>query len=367
LKAFTAVFVARYKQFIRDRAALFFSFIFPIIFILLFGWAFQNMGTETFKVALAAEQGSENITTYIDFGLNSVVLEGDVQMFKTERGDSETLRAKLEHGDLDAVIEIPAGMDTLVARGASDNVQVYYDASQTVNQQMLIPALSQVISAIAQYEGKYTPPIGMNQQSVQSHELRYIDFLLPGILGMTLMFIGVQGGLPIIQQRQAHIIKRLGSTPLRRSTLVMGDLLFRMIVILLSAALIILVGRLVFDVQMVGNWLSLCGIILLGSLVFVSLGYLIAAFVKTQESAIPVVQIVNLPMMILSGTFFSIASMPAFIEPLIKILPLTYVNDALRQIMVDGTPLHAMTTDIAVLAAWAVVCLGITIRFFKWD
>ena len=366
MKAFSAVFVARYKQFIRDRAALFFSFIFPIIFILLFGWAFQNMGTQTFKVGLA-DQGSPQITAYITIGLNSVILEGDVKMFKTEIGDPEDLRAKLEKGDLDAVIEIPAGMDTLVALGASDNVQVYYDASQTVNQQMLIPALSQVINAIDERIGEYTPPIGMNQQSVQSHALRYIDFLLPGILGMTLMFIGVQGGLPIIQQRQAHIIKRLGSTPLRRSTLVLGDLLFRMIVILASAALIILVGRLVFDVQMIGNWLSLCGIILLGSLVFVSLGYLIAALVKTQESAIPVVQIVNLPMMILSGTFFSIASMPAFIEPLIKILPLTYVNDALRQIMVSGAPLHSMTTDIAVLAAWAVACLALTIRFFKWD
>ena len=365
MKAFSAVFVARYKQFIRDRAALFFSFIFPIIFILLFGWAFENMGTETFKIGLA-NQGSPLTTTYIDIGLNSVVLEGDVKMFKTERGNLDDLMASLEDGDLDAVMEIPAGMDAL-GPGQSDNVQVYYDASQTVNQQMLIPALSQVINAIDERIGGYTPPIGMQQQSVQSHELRYIDFLLPGILGMTLMFIGVQGGLPIIQQRQAHIIKRLGATPLRRSMLVLGDLVFRMIVILASAALIILVGRLVFDVQMVGNWFSLCGIILLGSLVFVSLGYLIAALVKTQESALPVVQIVNLPMMILSGTFFDVASMPSFIAPLIKILPLTYVNDALRQIMVAGTPLHSMTTDIAVMAAWAVVCLGITIRFFKWD
>ena len=365
MRAFAAVFVARYRQFIRDRAALFFSFIFPIIFILLFGWAFQNMGTQTFKVGLA-DEGSPQITAYITIGLNSVVIEGNQKMFKTESGNLDDLRAALEKGNLDAVIDIPAGMDTLVP-GEADNVQVYYDASQTVNQQVLIPALSQVINAIDERLGGYTPPIGMNQQSVQTHELRYIDFLLPGILGMTLMFIGVQGGLPVIQQRQAHIIKRLGSTPLRRSMLVLGDLLFRMIVILASAALIILVGRLVFDVQMIGNWLSLCGIILLGSLVFVSLGYLIAAFVKTQESAIPVVQIVNLPMMILSGTFFSVASMPAFIEPLIKILPLTYVNDALRQIMVAGTPLHSMTTDIAVLAAWAVVCLGITIRFFKWD
>ena len=366
MRAFGAVFVARYQQFIRDRAALFFSFAFPIIFILLFGWAFQNMGTQTFKVGLA-DEGSPQTTMYITIALNSVVLEGDVKMFKTESGNLDDLVASLKNGDLDAVIEIPAGMDTLAATGASDNVQVYYDASQTVNQQMLIPALSQVINGTDEWLGKYTPRIGMNPHSVQTHELRYIDFLLPGILGMTLMFIGVQGGLPVIQQRQAHIIKRLGSTPLRRSTLVLGDLLFRMIVILLSAALIILVGRLVFDVQMVGNWLSLCGIVLLGSLVFVSLGYLIAAFVKTQESAIPVVQIVDLPMMILSGTFFSVASMPAFIEPLIKILPLTYVNDALRQIMVSGTPLHSMTTDIAVLAAWAIACLAVTIRFFKWD
>jgi ABC-2 type transport system permease protein len=118
---------------------------------------------------------------------------------------------------------------------------------------------------------------------------------------------------------------------------------------------------------MVGNWLSLCGIILLGSFVLVNLGYVIAAFVKTQESAMPIIQIVDLPMMILSGTFFSVASMPSFIEPVVKILPLTYLNDALRQIMVAGTPLYSMTTDIVVLAGWAVVTLAITIRFFEWD
>jgi ABC-2 type transport system permease protein len=257
-------------------------------------------------------------------------------------------------------------MDTL-SPGQSGNIQVYYDASLMENQQTLIPAIYQVINAIDQQLGGYTPFISVQQKSVQSHQLRYIDFLLPGVLGMTLMFIGVQGGLPIIQQRQAHIIKRLGSTPLPRSMLVLGDVVFRIIVVLLSAALIILVGRLVFNVRMVGNWLSLCGIVLLGSLVLVNLGYVIAAFVKTQESAMPIVQIVDLPMMILSGTFFPIGSMPAFIEPLVKILPLTYLNDALRQIMVAGTPLYSMTTDIAVLAAWAVVTLAVTIRFFRWD
>jgi len=365
LRAFIAVFIARYKQFVRNRGALFFSFLFPIIFILLFGWAFQNMNTQTFKVGLS-DEGSPRTTAYITQGLESVVIQNNQKEFKTQSGSLADLLSALKNGSLDAVIVIPNGMDTL-SSGQSGAIQVYYDASLMENQQTLIPAIYQVINAIDQQLGGYTPLISVQQKSVQSHQLRYIDFLLPGVLGMTLMFIGVQGGLPIIQQRQAHIIKRLGCTPLRRSMLVLGDVVFRMIVVLLSAALIILVGRLVFNVRMVGNWLSLCGITLLGSLVLVNLGYVIAAFVKTQESAMPVVQMVNLPMMILSGTFFPIASMPAFVEPLVKILPLTYLNDALRQIMVAGTPLYSTTTDIAVLVAWAVVTLAVTIRFFRWD
>ena len=365
MRAFIAVFVARYKQFVRNRGALFFSFLFPIIFILLFGWAFQNMNTQTFKVGLS-DEGSPQTTSYITQGLESVVIQNNQKEFKTQSGNLADLLSALKNGSLDAVIVIPNGMDTL-SPGQSGAIQVYYDASLMENQQTLIPAIYQVINAIDQQLGGYTPLISVQQKSVQSHQLRYIDFLLPGVLGMTLMFIGVQGGLPIIQQRQAHIIKRLGCTPLRRSMLVLGDVVFRMIVVLLSAALIILVGRLVFNVRMVGNWLSLCGIILLGSFVLVNLGYVIAAFVKTQESAMPIIQIVDLPMMILSGTFFSVASMPSFIEPVVKILPLTYLNDALRQIMVAGTPLYSMTTDIVVLAGWAVVTLAITIRFFEWD
>ena len=126
-------------------------------------------------------------------------------------------------------------------------------------------------------------------------------------------------------------------------------------------------GWLAFDVQMVGNWGILIGMVLLGILSFTAIGYLIAAFIKTEEGAIPVTQVIVFPMVFLSGTFIEVTSIPSFIEPVVKILPLTYMNDALRQIMVDGTPLYAMSTDIFVMVGWAVVCLAITIRFFKWD
>jgi ABC-2 type transport system permease protein len=366
LKAFTAVFVSHSRQFIRDRGAFFFTFIFPIMFILLFGWAFRNVGAQSFDVGVV-DQGSPQSATIITFALDNITLDSGDKVFHIQTGSMDDMMGSLEAGDLDAIIVIPAAMDGSLSQRQTTAIQVYYDPSRTSNQQILVPILNQVVNGLNQYLQQTSPLITLEEESVQSHDLRYIDYLVPGVLGMSLMFSGIFGGLPIIQQRQAHIIKRLGSTPLRRSILVFGDLAFRMILVLLTAALIILVGRLVFDVQMVGNWLSLCGMVILASLVFTSVGYLLAAFVKTEEAAIPIINVITMPMMFLSGTFFEITSMPSFIEPLIKILPLTYVNDALRQIMVAGTPLHSMTTDVAVLAAWVVICLGITIRFFRWD
>ncbi len=366
MRAFASVFVVHYRQFIRDRAALFFTFIFPIMFILLFGWAFSGPGTQTFDVGLS-DQGSPQGTSYIRQGLNSVTTDEGKNMFQVEAGPEDELLQSLRDGDLDAVIVVPEDMDISLSQGQSSNLQVYYDPSLASNQQTMIPILHQVVDGIDRLLQNSTPLIGIQRNSLESHELRYIDYLVPGILGMSLMFTGLFGALPVIQQRQAHIIKRLGTTPLRRSTLVFGDLAFRMILVLLTAVLIVLVGRLVFDVQMVGNWFSFCGIVILGAFVFTSLGYLVAAFVKTEEAAGPVLNVITMPMMFLSGTFFEVTSIPSFIQPVVKILPLTYLNDALRQIMVSGTPLHSMVTDVAIMACWAVVCLGVTIRFFRWD
>lgn len=365
MKALRSVFIAHYKQFIRDRTALFFSFIFPIMFILIFGWAFRNPGVQNFDVGLV-DQGSPQSAILIEKSLGQVIIKGE-KTFKVTTGDLDAQLKKLRDGDLDAVIIIPKDLDSAALLKQPVALQVYYDPSQTAQQQILIPILNEVVNEIDRGIQGTVTLISIDPKPVQSHDLRYIDYLVPGILGMTLMFTGIFGSLTIIQQREAHIIKRLGCTPLRRSTLVFGELFFRMLIVIMTAALIILVGWLAFDVKMIGNWGSLCGIIILGTLVFTSLGYLIAAFVKTVESADPILNFITFPMMFLSGTFFEVKNMPGFIEPVVKAMPLTYLNDALRQIMVDGSPLHSMTTDIAVMVGWVVVCLGVTIRFFRWD
>jgi len=366
LKAFINVFVAHYKQFVRDRGALFFTFFFPVMFILIFGWVFDQSGLQSFDIGIADEDSSVR-TSIISGALDQIVIDEQKVFEEIELGDRETELESLRQGDLDAVIVIPADMDSRLQADQPVNLQLYYDPSQTSNQQILVPILTQIIDEIDRNLQGSPQLIGIESFSIQSGELRYIDYLVPGILGMSLMFTGIFGGLPLIQQRQARIIKRLGCTPLSRSMLVFGDLAFRVLLVLITAALIILVGRLVFDVQMIGNWGSLCGIVLLGTLVFSSLGYLVAAFVKTEEGAIPILNVITFPMMFLSGTFFEVTNMPSFIEPIVKVLPLTYLGDALRQIMVDGTPLYPMTTDIAVMAGWVVVTLAITIPFFRWD
>ena len=338
------------------------------MFILIFGWVFNQSGLQSFKVGIVdVDQGSPMTTSMISGALDGIIVDEEKVFTKIEPGDLNTELESLRQGDLDAVIVIPANTDSQLQLNQPVDLQLYYDPSQTSNQQILVPILTQVLDGIDRNLQGTTQLIILEEKGIQSRELRYIDYLVPGILGMSLMFTGIFGGLPLIQQRQARIIKRLGCTPLRRSMLVFGDMAFRVIIVLVTAALIILVGRLVFHVQMIGNWFSLCGIVLLGTLVFSSLGYLVAAFVKTEEGAIPILNVITFPMMFLSGTFFEVTNMPSFIEPVVKVLPLTYLGDALRQIMVDGSPLYPMTTDIAVMAGWVVVSLAITIPFFRWD
>ena len=375
MKAFTSLFVAHYRQFVRDRAALFFTFFFPIMFIMIFGWVFGDPGLQTFDIGLIDQDASQTETSQtaktIKAGLEAVGGgddgDGDNVFGEIRVRDWDTHEQSLRDGELSAVIIVPEGSDYSLGMGQPIALEVYYDPSQTANEQILLPILNQVIGEIDWGMQGSMRLIGLQEHSIQSHQLRYIDYLVPGILGMSLMFTGIFGCVPIIQQRQAQIIKRLGTTPLRRSTLVFSELAFRMILVLLTAALIVAVGRLAFDVQMVGSWWSLCGITVLGTLAFVSIGYVIAAFIRTEEGAIPIINVITFPMMFLSGTFFEVQNMPDFIEPVVDALPLTYLSDALRQIMVDGAPLHPMTTDIAVMAGWLVICLAISIRFFRWD
>jgi ABC-2 type transport system permease protein len=273
----------------------------------------------------------------------------------------------LGKGDRRAVVVIPSGFGQALLQKSQDNVTVYYDATDSTSQQVVLPIIRQVIEGFDRAVAGAPPLIQVENRALQSRQLRAIDYLVPGILAMALMQLGIFAAAPLVVDRQNRVLKRLGATPLRRSTLVISTVIFRLLIALGQAALIIAVARLVFHVPMLGNWFFLVGVILLGTLTFLSLGFLMSAFAKTEETVMPMLMVVQFPMMFLSGIFFPIDMMPDFMRPILNAMPLTYLGDSLRQIMVDASALHPHYVNLAVLGGWFLVCLVGAVRFFRWE
>jgi ABC-2 type transport system permease protein len=207
----------------------------------------------------------------------------------------------------------------------------------------------------------------LTEESILSQNLRFIDFFVPGILAMSIMMTGFFGVIPLVEWREKKVLKRLGVTPLRRSTVVLSQVAFRLVLTVLQAIILLGVAYFAFDVQVIGNWLMLLGLLLLGTLSFVSIGYLVASRARTVEGAMPIINIITFPMMFLSGIFFPVEIMPDFMRPVVAAFPLTYLGDAFRQIMVGAPPLHPLIIDVAVLGGWLIVCMALAIRFFRWE
>lgn len=344
------------KQFFRERSALFWTFAFPIFFILIFGAVFSGGDNVTFNVGLVVEDNSPAARQ-----LSGML--GQVPAFKLDIGNQSAELQALKNGDRRAVIIVPSGFGQTILQGESATVDVYYDPTQSSSAQVLLPIITQVLQKFAQP----APIINVNPVTLQTHEIRAVDYLTPGILAMAIMQLGIFAAMPLVVQRENRVLKRLGATPLRRSTMILSTVIFRLLIAIGQAVLIIIVARLVFHVPMLGNWFFLAGMVILGALTFLTMGFMMSAFAKTQESAMPLLMMVQFPMMFLSGIFFPVEIMPGFMRPIMDAMPLTYLGDSIRQIMVESSALHSNLVNIGVLIGWFAVCLIVAVRFFKWE
>ncbi|HXY75049.1 MAG TPA: ABC transporter permease [Dehalococcoidales bacterium] len=349
-----------FRQLLRDKTAMFFTFAFPIVFMVIFGLIFS--GSENYKadIGFAGDTGIPEIKAV------EQAFKG-VPAFVVSDGNLDELMAKLKRGDLAAVISVPE--DTSISALSTEPVviKIICDPSNTTTTQVVLPIAQQVIEQIDRQVSNRPSVISMEVQSIQAHNMRAIDYLVPGIIAMSLLSTGLFCAMPIIQQRAKKILKRWSVTPIQRSSIIYSQVIFRVVLALLQTAILIILASAVFGVNMLGNWFELAGIILLGTLMLISVGYVIASFVRTEEGAMPVIQLVQFPMMFLSGIFFPVSSMPAFMKPVLQAMPLSYLGDALRQVMVQGTPMHAISLDVAVIGGVLIVCMAISIRFFRWE
>ena len=293
---------------------------------------------------------------------------GAVDGVKIVDGSEADLVGQMKKGEIAAVIVVPKGYaDTVAARAGPANVTVYTDPSQSSADGATRQLVGFVLSAVNQAATGQPPAVQPAFQPIQTNDLTFISYLVPSILGMSLMQLGIFSAVPLVADRQKLILKRLQATPLRRWQLVGSNVLMRLLIAVFQTAIIVGVGSAFYHVQIAGSWLLIGALILLGSLAFIALGYVIASIAKTEESANGMTSVVQFPLMFLSGTFFPIDAMPDALKAVARVLPLTYLGDGLRQVMVDGTPFSPLWICFAVLVGWLVVCFAIAARYFRWQ
>jgi ABC-2 type transport system permease protein len=364
MRALWALTLANMRSYLRDRAALFWTLAFPLIFIFMFGFIFQGGGGSRLTLGWVDEDGTPAATALRE----AFAAQEGTKLVDATRDAS---LAQMRKGDVDAVIVVPAGYGAAIEAAGSGGaaaptrVIVTTDPSRSQLTGSVYQSVQAVLGAV-NLGGR--PPLVVPQaETIQTENLNFISYFVPSILGMSIMQIGIFAAVPLVADREKHILKRLAATPLRRWQLVGSNVLMRVVIALVQAVIIIGVGAVVFGVQVSSSGGLALLFIVLGAMTFLSIGYVIASFAKTEEAANGMTSVVQFPMMFLSGIFFPINAMPDFLQGIARLIPLTYLGDALRQLMVGGAAFAPLWVCAGVLAAWLVACFGIAAVKFRWQ
>jgi ABC-2 type transport system permease protein len=360
MKTLLGLTVANIKSLVRDRAALFWTIFFPVMFVFLFGWIFGGSGDSKISVGFVDQDGT---------AASAQVQQafGEVSLLKLQVGSLDDEKAAMQRGDVSAIIVIPKGLADGIASKTPVPIQLYTDPSKSQVAQVVQGTVAQIANGMNLRLAGGSEIVIVSQLTLQSTTISNVAYLVPSILAMALMQLGVFAAIPLVQQREKGILRRMGATPLPRWKLVGSNILLRLIVAVVDAVVILGIGLAFFNVQVVGNVLEMAGFVLLGAGTFLAIGFVLASFLKTEEQAQGVVQIVQMPMMFLSGIFFQFDFLPGFLQTVGRVMPLTYLADALRQVMVNGTQVAPLGVDFAILTGWLVVCLAIAGRAFRWE
>ncbi len=367
MSALRALTIANVRSFVRDRAAIFWTLAFPILFVVLFGSIFSGNGPSSFQVGWVDEDGSPGATQL----RSAFAATGIVELTD---GSREDLLEQMRDGNLDAIVVVPDGVGEALAGAiggeppsAPVSLVVFTDPSQQTQSTTVQQIVGQVVAVTNQALSGTPAVLALETESLQTEDITPAAYFVPSILAMALMQLGVFAAIPLVEQREKLILKRLSATPLRRWTLVGSNLLMRLLIALVQSVLIISIGALLFGVTIVGSIALMAAFIVLGSVTFISIGYVIASFARTEESANSLTSVVQFPLMFLSGIFFPIDFMPEFLQPVAAVMPLTYLGDALRQVMVGGAPFAPLPIDALVLGGWLVGSFAVSARFFRWQ
>jgi ABC-2 type transport system permease protein len=350
--------IAQLRMYIRDRQSLFFALFFPLFFMLALG---LMVGRDT------VDPIDVSVVTPFEESAGAFVLALEEHELLTVHQESEAAaRAALLEGDRRAVIFMPEA-DMSVSTTETIPVRVIVDASQLAETPQVLAMMENMLVSIEREVRGVAPLFALEVEDVESRNSRYVDFLIPGLLAFMIMQLSVAGsGFNIVEYKRKGILKRLFVTPLRPFEFIASLIASRLLLVLTQVTLMLLVANLVFDISIYGSIVLLYAFAILGSILFLGIGFALGGVANTQNAVMAIGNLVIFPQIFLAGIFFSVDSLPVWLQPVAHILPLNFVSHALREIANSGATLSDLGIDILGIMVWLVIGVALAVRLFKW-
>ncbi|HVH57427.1 MAG TPA: ABC transporter permease [Vicinamibacterales bacterium] len=333
--------ITRFREFLREPEAVFWVFAFPVLLACALGLAFRSQGQPDVLAGVLSGDGAGEME-------RSLTSAGGMRVRVMDRYEADIA---LRHGAIHVLV-IPG-----------DPVTYEFDPSRPESR-----VARYVVDERIQNAGGGQRAVQATDRPVTVPGSRYIDWVVPGLLGMNIMGTGMWSvAFSVVQARGRKLLKRLMATPMRRTHYLLSHMLSRLLFLVLEVTALLGFARLVFGIPMNGSLFTLAGFCLLGALTFSGLGLLVASRAKTVEGVSGLMNLVMVPMWIFSGVFFASENFPDLMQPFISLLPLTALNEALRGVMIDGTGFAGVMKQWGILLTWTVASFGAALRLFRWQ
>lgn len=359
-RAMFAITRASLRSILRSPSAVVFTLLFPLIFILVFG--FIQGGDIRLRVGLDPTGETDNPLFEKLSASRGLTLMPDESV--------ESLHTALKKGEIDGIVRIKRNGGPMEQSTYSLELTTAVTGGESA---VIVRSMLEHLVDKANLEamGPRRDLARLEQKVVQSREYKTIDFILPGQLGFSLLSSGVFGtAFVFFNLRQTLVVKRFFATPIRKPFIVLGEAISRMVFSLLGAAFLITVGHFAFGFTLVHGWitfLSMLGLSALGLIVFMGFGFLVSGLANSESTIPPLANVITLPQFLLSGTFFSIQNFPEWLQPVCKILPLTYLNEAMRLVAYEGAGWDKLWMPIGIVVLSGIVVYALAVRFFRWE
>lgn len=365
------------RRLFRDKVGIFFVFIFPLIFLVVFGSIFKGDNEVSFRVAVINNANNEYATQFVErvFPSEDEKKNNEEKAMSPFKVDDEATtldqaREKMNRGQIEATIILPESFGETEPGQAypSGEVQVLYDQNNQSAGATLASVIGDILKEVNSQIIPTVEPFTVVAESTSTKGLTQFDYTFSGILGFTLLSLGIFGPTSVFPRlKQRGVLRRYQTTTLRVWQYFVGNVLSNGFIGLLAAALMFVAAVLFFDLNMRGSYVNLAVVVILGVTMLFGIGLAIGGWAKNENQAAPLAQIATLPMMFLSGVFFPTFLMPELLQSITKFIPLTPVIDSVRMIITENASLLDLGPQIGIILGWTVIIYIVAFRVFRWE